>query len=209
MRRLNVVLSAVIIAVMNSCGFPCKQPETYLISELAKSYFSFPLEGSYWVFQNSSDAMDIDTLFLIQRETDYYFQYTEQPCDGDYNEYVNYKLLGKNKKDTIRVSVTTHNNLDFYGMHGSYHNLSLSFFFEVDKHQQTFLAVPDYTLEIFDSYSVSNTVFTNVVKRASTNSNHKQTFCYAKDVGMIEFSIQEENGSTLKSYRIKDYHIVK
>ncbi len=196
---------------MNSCGFPCKQTETYLISELSKSYFSFPLEGSYWVFQNSSDTTDIDTLFLTQRETDYGFQYTEQPCDGDYNEYVRYKLIGKNKEDTIYVSVTTHNNLDFYDMRGSYHNLSLSFFFEIDKHQQTFRAVPDYTLEIFDSYIVSNTVFTNVIKRASTNlySYPKVTFCYAKDVGMIEFSIQEEKGNIVKSYLIKDYHIVK
>ena len=212
MKKLIPILLIVAIT-MGSCGFPCKNAETYRISDITLQYFSFQ-EGSYWVYENSSDATDIDTLMLVDRESDFIFDYTEKSCDGDYYENTEYKLFSKRKNNTI-LSVRIHSNpnYDFYTMRGEYQDLKLTHWIDTEKRQQKFSGVPSgNTIEMLDSYTVLNETFMNVIKRTTNYSPYpdkESIYYYAPDIGLIEFSEINEQTDTRNTYLLKDYKIIR
>ncbi|MDB5282848.1 MAG: hypothetical protein JWO06_1923 [Bacteroidota bacterium] len=211
MTRFSIVIFLFLIA---SCR--CGNKPTYLLTLSSQKYFSEFLDGSYWVFENVANANDVDTLTLVNRSDVTNFGYTEKPCDGSYTQQVNYMLISKKTNDTLTVTVHTNANIDLYNMNGKYDSLNLSCELELNKKDETF-SVNTYfhdTLNIYKTYSINNQSYEDVVRMTFVQFRPAfpqlaPTYLYAKNVGLIGFTVFEEYTNANKTYQLKSYSIVK
>lgn len=176
--------------------FSCnKKEEVYQIDPEFRSYFASYKNGSWWFLEDSTNAT-YDSLYIQD-----YIEKRENQGRGSnvYFEIVEYKLYSKGKISNAYCGVENsgatcfgYNNIDF----------SISYFSEfpsICKDQVVeYPGCFECGFEIITNYSINSFSFPLVLKIW----NQSDTFYYAKNVGLIQYTDDNLN------FRIKEYDLI-
>ena len=205
----------VLTILVSSCHRDCDTGNlpTITITDKTKQYFSNFSEESFWELENYSDTLDRDTLVLTNKTSGTNFLYAEKCPDGNY-EFIKYKLISKISKDTLSANITTNKNIDTYSLQGKFHNLQFFCQFILTKSTGQIWVNTTFgdTLQSYNTYSIKNKQFNDVVKMTFTQlspsyPNQAPTYFYSRNIGLIEFIVYDKVASSKKIYWLKNYLI--
>ena len=210
--RLLFALS--LFCLLLSCR--CGKKHTYFFTTTTRAWFADFGENSYWVFQNEEDPADVDTLMLVNKKTGMEYNFTEQECDGNDFEFAHYGLLSTRTKDTISVTNRARVTLDIHTLAGLYHTFRLFSSIDPLKDDKSF-GVNTYahdSLGIYPTYLLGGKTYSDVMSmtfRQLSPSFPQQapTYVYAKNIGLIAFSIYDKNTESRKSFMLIAHKILK
>jgi hypothetical protein len=177
----------------------CKKEYYYELDPEFKSYFGSYKDGSWWVLRDTS-ANNTDSIYVTDyndkresysKRSDVYFEFIDYKLHC--GEKVNWTFLHKNAE----LGVLTE-------------NLSCSQLQKVNEETDYFINIPgvckedgiykinEYSgLSIIPNYSINSFSFTDVIKVW----NQIDTFYFAKDVGLIQYKLGNNN------YLLIDYYV--
>lgn len=184
---------------------------TMPLPQMAKDYFLFK-NGSYWVYENTSNN-DIDSFYVDDftnrtgDNTQYKYGNELNHCYEDYSYTISGKLLGKLSKSVYPFepnNATDFNKQTFFiSEFNSLTNQSYSrVYFIGDK----IFAAEDLggSINQFDSLSVNNYFYKNILQVTNivTGIDYTKQSIYAKNIGMIQFTTNDNITWILKRYHI-------
>lgn len=211
MKALYFLFISVCIILVQACT--CKNPENFFITQKTKDYFLTANKGSYFVYENVQDSLDQDTLTIDSVVRKMVFNFSEKHCDGDYYENISYNLINSKSKDTLKVKISTNNNIDFYLLSGQFKKTKPTCFFDINKPNSRFEI---YTYDEFETapiLTVKNKEYKDGIKvtfhQLASYKGEAPVYCYSKNLGLVYFKAPINSERTaLLSYYLVAYKIV-
>ena len=186
----------IIIVILTLLLLSCEKEETHRIDPEFKSYFASYKDGSWWLLEDSMN-LKLDSLYILD-----YIEKRESsgPKSKEYYEIIEYKLYSNEKISRAYCGVEN-SGATCFGLKNV--DLSTPYFSSFPGIcKSNIVENPNCFgcgFEIINNYHVNSFVFSDVIKIW----NQADTFFYAKDVGLIQYS------NEIFNYCIVDYDLVK
>ncbi len=206
--KFYLFLIALFATGLYSC-YKCHKARHYGQQQETRKYLPRLNNGSYFVYRNTADTTDVDTLYVVQNSDTFAFHFAEKQCDGDYFERQNTALVFAKDRDTVTSTINSGTAEDDYAMHGSYKASTLFSYYSVDPAGNILTTTAD-ALKKLPTYSIAGNTYNDVISVTTPvyTIGKQLVVYYAAGIGIIQYdTYDEENAVVTGTYQLVSYSI--
>jgi hypothetical protein len=199
---MRIPISVRCLTIVILCGFTfmvsCKkEPEKIYVQDSFKEWACFQ-NGSYWIYLNESSNRS-DSSSLYYGPSTWFYKLTG---DGKLYEMNSYQIQNIGE---FRVGARV--DYSFFSVQGIFLHGTYVLTSSVTSGLSDQVSQTCWVLKRYDSLTVNNQLFSDVIHTRDTFSNSINDYYVAKNVGLIKFAIK--NGYGDSTWSLLRYHVIQ